>query len=63
MLRQNAIRLELIEKPLRSIHPGKIATSFINFEGVGSAMYLWVNGKYIGYAEDSFTRDEFNIYR
>ena len=21
---------------------------FINFEGVGSAMYLWVNGKYIG---------------
>ena len=34
---------------------------FINFEGVGSAMYLWVNGKYIGYAEDSFTRDEFNI--
>ena len=24
-------------------------------------MYLWVNGKYIGYAEDSFTRDEFNI--
>ena len=26
---------------------------FINFEGVGSAMYLWVNGKYIGYAEDS----------
>lgn len=34
---------------------------FINFEGVGSAMYLWVNGTYIGYSEDSFTRDEFNI--
>lgn len=34
---------------------------FINFEGVGSAMYLWVNGTYIGYAEDSFTRNEFNI--
>lgn len=34
---------------------------FINFEGVESAMYLWVNGQYIGYAEDSFTRNEFNI--
>ncbi|MGG7143129.1 glycoside hydrolase family 2 TIM barrel-domain containing protein [Clostridium nigeriense] len=34
---------------------------FINFEGVESAMYLWVNGKYIGYSEDSYTRDEFNI--
>ena len=34
---------------------------FLNFEGVESAMYLWVNGKYIGYSEDSFTRNEFNI--
>lgn len=34
---------------------------FIDFEGVASAMYLWVNGTYIGYAEDSFTRNEFNI--
>ncbi|MGG7212573.1 glycoside hydrolase family 2 TIM barrel-domain containing protein, partial [Clostridium nigeriense] len=34
---------------------------FINFEGVESAMYLWVNGEYIGYSEDSYTRDEFNI--
>lgn len=34
---------------------------FLNFEGVESAMYLWVNGTYIGYSEDSFTRDEFDI--
>ena len=34
---------------------------FLNFEGVESAMYLWVNGEYIGYSEDSFTRNEFNI--
>ena len=34
---------------------------FINFEGVESAMYLWVNGEYIGYSEDSYTRNEFNI--
>lgn len=34
---------------------------FIDFEGVASAMYLWVNGEYIGYSEDSFTRNEFNI--
>ncbi len=34
---------------------------FVDFEGVGSAMYVWVNGQYIGYGEDSFTTDEFNI--
>ena len=34
---------------------------FLNFEGAESAMYLWVNGEYIGYSEDSFTRNEFNI--
>lgn len=33
----------------------------LNFEGVESAMYLWVNGQYIGYSEDSFTRNEFDI--
>ncbi len=34
---------------------------FLNFEGVESALYVWVNGEYIGYSEDSFTRDEFDI--
>lgn len=33
----------------------------LNFEGVESAMYLWVNGQYIGYSEDTFTRNEFDI--
>lgn len=34
---------------------------FVNFQGVESAMYLWVNGQYIGYAEDTFTANEFDI--
>ena len=34
---------------------------FINFEGVKSAFYLWINGIQVGYAEDSFTSDEFDI--
>lgn len=34
---------------------------FLNFEGVESAFYVWVNGKEVGYSEDTFTRDEFNI--
>lgn len=34
---------------------------FLNFEGVESAFYVWVNGQEVGYAEDTFTRDEFNI--
>lgn len=34
---------------------------FVNFEGVESAFYLYVNGERVGYAEDSYTTDEFNI--
>ena len=31
------------------------------FEGVEQAMYLWVNGHFVGYAEDSFTPSEFDL--
>lgn len=34
---------------------------YINFEGVGSCMYLWINGQPVGYAEDTFLGDEFDI--
>lgn len=34
---------------------------FVHFEGVESAFYLYVNGQQVGYAEDSYTSDEFNI--
>lgn len=41
---------ELSGKPVR-----------ICFEGVEQAMYLWLNGEFIGYAEDSFTPSEFDL--
>lgn len=31
------------------------------FEGVEQAVYLWLNGVFIGYAEDSFTPAEFDL--
>lgn len=31
------------------------------FEGVEQAMYVWLNGKFVGYAEDSFTPSEFDL--
>ena len=34
---------------------------YICFEGVEKAMYLWLNGQFIGYAEDSFTPSEFDL--
>ncbi len=34
---------------------------FINFDGVYSAFFLWVNGEYIGYSEGSRTPAEFRI--
>lgn len=33
----------------------------ILFEGVEEAMYLWINGNFVGYAEDSFTPSEFDL--
>ena len=34
---------------------------FIHFAGVKSAFYIWVNGKKVGYSQDSMTPAEFNI--
>ena len=34
---------------------------YINFDGVDSAFYLWINGKQIGYSQGSRTPAEFNI--
>ncbi|TRX60075.1 DUF4981 domain-containing protein [Fulvivirga sp. M361] len=36
---------------------------FIHFGGVRSAMYLWVNGTYVGYNEGSKTPAEFDLTR
>lgn len=33
----------------------------IRFDGVERAMYVWLNGHFIGYAEDSFTPSEFDL--
>ena len=33
----------------------------ICFEGVEQAMYLWLNGHFVGYSEDSFTPAEFDL--
>jgi beta-galactosidase len=33
----------------------------VHFGGVGSACKVWVNGKFLGYSEDSFMSSEFNI--
>lgn len=33
----------------------------LSFEGAEQAIYVWVNGKFVGYAEDSFTVSEFDI--
>ncbi|MBD7914986.1 DUF4981 domain-containing protein [Clostridium sp. Sa3CUN1] len=34
---------------------------FISFQGVETAFYLWVNGEFVGYSEDTFTPSEFDI--
>ncbi len=34
---------------------------FIDFEGVESSLYLWINGRAVGYAEDSYVTKEFDV--
>ena len=34
---------------------------YISFQGVETAFYLWLNGEFVGYSEDSFTPSEFDI--
>ena len=34
---------------------------YVSFQGVESAMALWCNGEFVGYAEDSFTPSEFDL--
>ena len=33
----------------------------VRFEGVEQAVYVWLNGQFIGYAEDTFTPSEFDL--
>ncbi len=34
---------------------------YVRFNGAGHGYYVWVNGKFAGYAEDSYLPSEFNI--
>lgn len=35
--------------------------AYLNFEGVDSCFYVWLNGKYLGYSEVSHSTSEFDI--
>jgi beta-galactosidase len=35
--------------------------TFLHFEGVKSAHYVWINGELVGYSEDSYTPAEYDI--
>ncbi|WP_339277397.1 glycoside hydrolase family 2 TIM barrel-domain containing protein [Paenibacillus sp. FSL W8-0426] len=34
---------------------------YISFQGVESAFYVWLNGHFVGYGEDSFTPSDFDL--
>ena len=36
-------------------------TVCVSFQGVEQAMYLWCNGQFVGYAEDTFTPSDFDL--
>ena len=42
---------------------GAAPQAFLNFEGVDSCFYLWVNGQYVGYSQVSHSTSEFDVTR
>ena len=39
----------------------KAGKAFLNFEGVDSCFYVWVNGSYVGYSQVSYATSEFEV--
>ena len=35
--------------------------TYISFQGVEKAFYVWINGQFVGYSEDSFTPSEWDV--
>ncbi len=55
----NPVGSYILEFELEESLKGK--RQFLSFQGVETAFYVWLNGTFIGYAEDSFTPSEFEI--
>ena len=43
------------------LHNGDSPCTFLNFEGVDSCFYVWLNGQYLGYSEVSHSTSEFDV--
>ncbi|MDE7244878.1 MAG: DUF4981 domain-containing protein [Oscillospiraceae bacterium] len=41
-------------------HPGA-PSAYLNFEGVDSCFYVWLNGQYVGYSQVSHSTSEFDV--
>ena len=44
-----------------SITKMKCTQKLLNFEGIDSCFYVWINGSYIGYSQVSHMTSEFDI--
>lgn len=55
----NAVGSYVLEFTVPSSLSGK--PLFISFQGVETAFYVWLNGEFVGYGEDSFTPSEFEL--
>ena len=42
-------------------HKANAPKAFLNFEGVDSCFYVWLNGQFVGYSEVSHSTSEFDI--
>ena len=43
----------------QAVREGRPVT--LTFQGAATAIYVWLNGSFVGYAEDSFTPSEFDV--
>ena len=54
MFRRIIMELVVIREHLLFLLTGRDMNITLHFGGVSSAYKVWVNGKFVGYAEDSF---------
>ncbi len=44
-----------------ALHPRCVRRAFLQFDGVDSAFYCWLDGQLVGFSKDSRTTAEFDV--
>lgn len=61
MCHRRILHAEPISRSFCISETRKGSKAYLNFEGVDSCFYVWVNGTYVGYSQVSHATSEFDV--